>query len=109
MKNHLIYMAIVLGVGQILMRCNEKHDSQTESDISAPTTAEKVYEYLDLINAINAYTSGIQLAYMEAMKQGILKFGPANKTALIFEELMDSNNSRERLNTIFRLYGPLET
>ena len=91
------------------MSCNEKHVSQTESDRNAPTTAEKVYDYIDLINARNAYTSGIQLASMEAMKQGILKFGQVNKTALIFEELMDSNNFRERLNTIFRLYGPLET
>ena len=53
-------------------------------------TAEKVYDYLDLHNAIDAYTRGIQIASMEAMKQGILAFGPANETALIFEELMDS-------------------
>ena len=53
-------------------------------------TADKVYSYLDLHNAIDAYTRGIQIASMEAMKQGILSFGPANETALIFESLMDS-------------------
>jgi hypothetical protein len=58
--------------------------------VPLPETANKVYDYLDLINAVDAYTKGIQLASMEAMKQGILKFGPANETALIFEELMDS-------------------
>ena len=58
--------------------------------VPLPETADKVYDYLDLVNAVDAYTKGIQLASMEAMKQGILKFGPANKTALIFEELMDS-------------------
>jgi len=58
--------------------------------VPLPETADKVYDYLDLINAVDAYTKGIQLASMEALKQGILKFGPANETALIFEELMDS-------------------
>ncbi|WP_298536864.1 DUF1254 domain-containing protein [uncultured Algibacter sp.] len=58
--------------------------------VPEPETAEKVYDYLDLINAVDAYTKGIQIASMEAMKKGILSFGPANSTALIFEELMDS-------------------
>ena len=58
--------------------------------VPLPETSEKVYDYLDLINAVDAYTKGIQLASMEALKQGILDFGPANQTALIFEELMDS-------------------
>ncbi|WP_136483034.1 DUF1254 domain-containing protein [Cognatitamlana onchidii] len=58
--------------------------------VPEPKTAEKVYDYLDLVNAIDAYTKGIHIASMEAMKKGILSFGPANSTALIFEELMDS-------------------
>ncbi|WP_205727854.1 DUF1254 domain-containing protein [Flammeovirga pectinis] len=70
--------------------------SKTLGDLSfydgvpLPNTVDKVYDYLDLINAIDAYTKGIQLASMEAMKQGILSFGPANQTALLFEDLMDS-------------------
>ncbi len=55
-----------------------------------PETADKVYDFLDLQNAVDAYTKGIHIASMEAMKQGILSFGPANQTALLFEELMDS-------------------
>ena len=55
-----------------------------------PATAETLYDYIDLHNAIDAYTKGIHIASMEAMKQGILTFGPANETVLIFEELMDS-------------------
>lgn len=58
--------------------------------VPLPETTEKVYDYIDLVNAVDAYTKGIHVASMEAMKQGILSFGPANKTALIFEELMDS-------------------
>lgn len=58
--------------------------------VPLPETADKVYDYLDLINAVDAYTKGIQLASMEAMKQGLLEFGPANKTAIIFDKLMDS-------------------
>ena len=58
--------------------------------VPLPETADKVYDYLDLVNAIDAYTKGIHIASMEAMKQGILTFGPPNTTALIFEQLMDS-------------------
>ena len=58
--------------------------------VPTPETADKVYDYLDLVNAVDAYTKGIHIASMEAMKKGILSFGPANETALIFEELMDS-------------------
>jgi len=55
-----------------------------------PETAEKVYDYIDLHNAIDAYVKGIHIASMEALKRGIEEFGPANKTALLFEDLMDS-------------------
>ena len=58
--------------------------------VPTSATADEVYNYLDLHNAVDAYTRGIQIASMEAMKQGILSFGPANETALIFESLMDS-------------------
>ena len=51
---------------------------------------EKLYDYLDFHNGVEAYLSGIQIASMSAMRRGILEFGPANYTALIFEELMDS-------------------
>jgi len=53
-------------------------------------TEDKVYDYIDLHNAINAYVNGIHIASMEGLKRGIEEFGPANKTALLFEELMDS-------------------
>jgi len=58
--------------------------------VPLPETAEKVYDYIDLNNAVNAYVYGIQIASMEAMKRGLLEFGPANQTALLFENLMDS-------------------
>jgi len=55
-----------------------------------PETANKVYDYIDLHNAVDAFTKGIHIASMEAMKRGILEYGPANTTALLFENLMDS-------------------
>jgi len=64
-----------------------------------PETADKVYDYIDLINAVNAYTNGIQIASMEALKRGILSFGPANQTALLFENLMDSKSFFLTANT----------
>lgn len=55
-----------------------------------PETENKVYDYVDLHNAVDAFVKGIHIASMEAMKRGILEFGPANQTALLFENLMDS-------------------
>lgn len=53
-------------------------------------TESKVYDYIDLHNGIEGFLKGIQIASMEGMKQGILEFGPANYTAVLFEDLMDS-------------------
>ena len=53
-------------------------------------TAQKVFDNLDFQRAVQAYLSSIQIASMNGMREGILKWGPANYTALLFEELMDS-------------------
>lgn len=67
--------------------------------VPKPETAEKVYDYIDLGHAVDAFTKGIQIASMEAMKQGILEYGPANQTVVIFEELMDSKSFFLTANT----------
>jgi hypothetical protein len=54
-------------------------------------TAQKVYDNLDFQRGVQAYLDSIQIASMSAMRKGILEFGPANETVLIFETLMDSN------------------
>ncbi|MGB0717276.1 MAG: DUF1254 domain-containing protein [Phycisphaerae bacterium] len=54
-----------------------------------PTTA-RIYDYLDFHNGVQAFMSGIQIASMNAMREGLLKFGPANRTVCMFEDLMDS-------------------
>lgn len=53
-------------------------------------TTQKVYDNLDLQRATQAFLSTIQISSMAAMKKGLLSFGPANTTAMLFEELMDS-------------------
>ena len=53
-------------------------------------TTQKVYDNLDFQRAVQAYLNSIQIASMNGMREGILKWGPANYTALLFEELMDS-------------------
>ena len=53
-------------------------------------TTQLVYDNLDFQRAVQAYLSSIQIASMDAMRKGALKFGPANTTALLFENLMDS-------------------
>jgi len=58
--------------------------------VPLPSTSDKIYDYIDLHNAVDAFVKGIHIASMEAIKRGILSFGPANQTALLFEDLMDS-------------------
>ena len=53
-------------------------------------TAQKVYDNLDFQRGVQAYLNSIQIASMYGMRKGILGFGPANKTVLLFENLMDS-------------------
>ena len=53
-------------------------------------TAQKVYDNLDFQRGVQAYLNSIQIASMYGMRKGILDFGPANTTALLFETLMDS-------------------
>jgi hypothetical protein len=63
-------------------------------------TTQKVYDNLDLIRATHAFLSTIQISSLAAMKKGVLGFGPANTTALIFEELMDSKSLWLTPNTV---------
>ena len=53
-------------------------------------TTKKVYDNLDLNRATEAFLNSIPIASMYAIKHGLLKRGPANTTAVLFEELMDS-------------------
>jgi len=53
-------------------------------------TRKKVYDHLDFQHGFQAFMSGIQIASMDALRKGILEFGPANTTAVLFEDLMDS-------------------
>jgi hypothetical protein len=54
------------------------------------STVEKVYDNLDFQRGVQAFLHGIQIASMSAMRKGMLEFGSANETVLIFENLMDS-------------------
>jgi hypothetical protein len=53
-------------------------------------TTQMVYDNLDLQRAIQAFLSTLQVASLSAMEVGMLDFGPANTTVLLFEDLMDS-------------------
>jgi len=55
-------------------------------------TARKVYDNLDFQHAVQAYLSSMQVASMAGMRAGLLEVGPANRTVLIFEQLMDSKS-----------------
>ena len=51
---------------------------------------QKVYNLLDFMHAYQAFLDGTKIASMDAIRKGTLEFGPANTTAVLFEELMDS-------------------
>ena len=53
-------------------------------------TAQKIYDNLDFQHGVQAFLSGIQIASMHGLREGVLDFGPPNTTAVIFEDLMDS-------------------
>lgn len=53
-------------------------------------TVKSVYDNLDFQHGVQAYLSSIQIASMFGMRKGIVDFGPANTTAVVFESLMDS-------------------
>ena len=53
-------------------------------------SAQKVYNLLDFTHAYQAFLDGTKIASMDAIRKGILDFGPANTTAVLFEGLMDS-------------------
>lgn len=53
-------------------------------------TANKVYNLLDFTHAYQTFLDGTKIASMDAIRKGILEFGPANTTAVLFEGLMDS-------------------
>jgi hypothetical protein len=53
-------------------------------------TVEKIYDNLDFQRAVQAYSLGLPGVSMLAMRNGVLEWGPANKTILVWETLADS-------------------
>jgi hypothetical protein len=54
------------------------------------STAQKVYDNLDFQLATQAYLNSLQIASLSGIRTAYLKFGPANTTALCWEDNMDS-------------------
>lgn len=61
-----------------------------QDGIPSKVTLEKIYENLDFNRALSVYIQNIQLASIEAIKQGVLELGKANSTVLIHEDFADS-------------------
>lgn len=62
-------------------------------------STQKVYNLLDFTHAYQTFLDGTKIASMSAIRKGILEFGPANTTAVLFEELMDSKSLFLTANT----------
>ncbi len=55
-------------------------------------TAEKLYEHLDFVHALNAYLDGFAAASTYAMRKGFHEAGVEDNAILIFSELMGSES-----------------
>lgn len=53
-------------------------------------TTQKIYDNLDASRALQAYLLAIPIVNQAGMRASIAKFGPANQTVAIWEDLMDS-------------------
>jgi hypothetical protein len=62
-------------------------------------TLKTVYDNLDFQRGVDAFMRGLEIASMNAIRKGILESGPANTTAVLFEELMDSKSLFLTANT----------
>ncbi len=62
-------------------------------------TAEKVYDYLDRMHAVEAFVNAYQGASTYALREGMLKAGVEDNTLLVFSELMDSKSLFLTANT----------
>jgi hypothetical protein len=55
-----------------------------------PDTVEKIYDNLDRSRALQAYLLAIPIVNQAGMRESLRKFGPANQTNVIWENLVDS-------------------
>jgi hypothetical protein len=57
-----------------------------------PETVTNAYDQLALLNAVNAFMNGYQVASTYALRQGFISAGAPDNTILIFSELMGSES-----------------
>ncbi len=54
-------------------------------------TIQTLYDHLDFQRAVQAYLQGLPAVQMRGTRNGLLQWGPANGTAVVWEELLDSH------------------
>ncbi|MGE5251166.1 MAG: DUF1254 domain-containing protein [Bacteroidota bacterium] len=54
-------------------------------------TVQALYDHLDFQRAVQAYLQSLSAVQMFGVRKGLLHWGPANRTAVVWEELMDSH------------------
>ena len=62
-------------------------------------TVDKVYDNLDFQRGVQAYLAALPAVSIEGARGGITGFGPANQTALVAEQLLDSKSLFLTANT----------
>jgi hypothetical protein len=53
-------------------------------------TVEKVFEDLDFQRGVQAFLTAMSAASPAAMRRGLLEFGPANQTVILWESWMNA-------------------
>jgi hypothetical protein len=54
-------------------------------------TVQALYDHLDFQRAVQAYLQSLSAVQMFGFRTGLLQWGPANQTAVVWEELVDSH------------------
>jgi hypothetical protein len=62
-------------------------------------TIDKVYDNLDFQRGVQAFLTGVPGASQVAIRDGIRRFGPDNRTVVLFEDLLDSKSLFLTANT----------
>jgi hypothetical protein len=55
-------------------------------------TVQTLYDNLDFLRGVEAFLTALPAAQFHALRTGLLTFGPANKTLVITESMLDSHS-----------------
>ena len=65
-----------------------------QDGVPSPETTETIYDNLDRSRALQAYLLGLPIVNQVAMRNALREYGPVNSTDVIWENLVEFEDSR---------------